>query len=58
LLVGDGDGQGAGGAGELLRLGIELEAGIHGEKLNAGRGLCLIYCGGIMVIQTGLKAGG
>jgi hypothetical protein len=35
LLVGGGDGQGAGGAGELLGLGIELEAGIHGAKRKA-----------------------
>ena len=37
LLVGRWDGQGAGGAGELVSCEIELEIRIHGEKV-AGSG--------------------
>ena len=37
LRVGRWDGQGAGGAGELVSGGIELEISIHGEKV-AGSG--------------------
>jgi len=50
LFVGGGDGEGAGRAGELLSFGIELEDGIHGAKRNAGSGMCLIKCGGMLAI--------
>jgi hypothetical protein len=33
LFVGGGDGEGAGGAGELLSYGIELEEGVHVQSL-------------------------
>jgi hypothetical protein len=46
LLVGGGDGQGAGRAGELVGFGIKLEDRIHGAKIRAGRRLCLITYGG------------
>jgi hypothetical protein len=33
LLVGGGDGQRAGGAGELVSIGVELERAVHGRKV-------------------------
>jgi len=34
LLVREGDGQGAGGAGELVSIEVELEVCIHGENIG------------------------
>jgi hypothetical protein len=34
LLVGGGDEQGAGGAGELVNIGVELEMTVHGGKVE------------------------
>ena len=47
LLVGGGNGQGAGRAGELMGFGIKLEDRIHGAKLREERRLCLIKYGGL-----------
>ena len=45
-LIGIGDGQEAGGAGELMGQGIEVQGSIHGEERSPRKLKCLIICGG------------